>query len=161
MRLEINGIKLAPGQSEKLLAKKAAKALACKEDSIKDIKILKKPIDARKKNDVFILYTISAEVKAGEKYLSRKGVKVYAREAYVPPVFNKAGGKGYMRPVIAGSGPAGLFAALILAQAGLCPIIIERGQALEEREKSVEAFFENGIFNPESNESVRYQGHFE
>ncbi len=76
----------------------------------------------------------------------RKTVRPYAPFVYVTPRRRLD-----YRPVVVGAGPAGLFAALILAEAGTRPLLVERGEPVEEREKSVRRFFDGGILDPESN----------
>lgn len=99
-------------------------------------KILRRSIDARK-SPVFYCYTIEA-VRQGDCFMPYTPLEIPSSTLT-------------KRPIIVGSGPAGLFAALILAKAGAAPLILERGKPVEERQKDVEAFQKNGVLNPESN----------
>ena len=122
--IEISDIRLRPEESEKLLKKKAARALGISPGDIENIKILKKSLDARKKSDIRRLYTLALELRVNEAGVlsSNKKARPYAWEEYIIP---KA--RSEARPVVVGFGPAGMFAALILAEAGLKPIVLERG----------------------------------
>lgn len=114
-------IKLKPGESEKLLWKIAEKKLP----GCKYVKILKKSLDARNKNEIRWVYQIQAE----------RTVPRETRRTY-PQV---KGMKG--RVVVVGSGPAGLFCAIRLIRSGILPIVVERGGSVEERAKQNEKFF--------------------
>lgn len=121
-------------------------------------KIVKKSIDARKKPDLYYSYTIDASF-AGEKKLlhtrASRGKKdgwTESREVtYHFPQKNQQKLAVDQRPVIVGAGPAGLFAALVLAENGFAPIVFERGEPVVDREKKVETFFQKGILDEESN----------
>ncbi len=124
--------------------------LIIKKTGIKNIKkwhFRKKSVDARHKNDVHYLCSIDIESADEDKYINMKNVVPVKDEHYHFP----AGAKKDDRPVIIGSGPAGLFAALMLAENGHKPIIFERGESVENRIKSIEAFKKLGILNPNSN----------
>ncbi len=127
-------------------------------DRIEHTEILRRSLDARKKPDLFYLYTVLVSLKTGEKEVLKacrgdRDVQVYDGpdpDASLYPEIRKASPSG-KRPVIIGSGPAGLFCAWELTMAGLSPIVLERGKTIEDRTKDVEAFWKNGVLNPSSN----------
>lgn len=122
--------------------------LACKKYKIKDIinwHIYKKSIDARKKDNIFYNYTIDVECK-NEKNI--KNVEYVEKEKIKEIKVNR---KNVYKPVIIGAGPAGLFAALTLAQNGIKPIVIEQGKKVEERKLDVDNFRKCGKLNTLSN----------
>ena len=135
------------------LKKKASIILNCPETDIKTISISKKSLDARKKPNIFYIYEVDVDVKNEEHLLKKhqlnKDIFLTPEEKYIyPKIGNK---KLKHRPIIVGSGPAGLFCAYLLAELGYKPIIIERGEKIEERVKSVENFWKTGILNKNSN----------
>ena len=108
--------------------------------------IFKKSIDARNKDDIYYNYTIDIELK-NEKKL--KNVKIINdSEKLIDKIENNC---KYKKPVIIGAGPAGLFAALTLAQNGVKPIVIEQGKTVDERKKDVDEFLKTGKLNCNSN----------
>lgn len=115
--------------------------------------IIRQSIDARKKPDIFYVYTVEADCGKREDAIIRRcrnrQVTRSSRPVYqFPPSGREPLG---LPPVIVGCGPAGLFCGLMLARAGYRPILLERGQSVEERQKTVERFWEMGELNPESN----------
>lgn len=130
--IEITGIKLSPDHTEKDLLAKIERELNKKPDGYL---ITKKSIDARKKNDVKLVYSVLA-------YFGEKPVE---ERLQIPKA------KSDKQPIIVGSGPAGLFAAYILAKAGLKPIVLEQGKKVADRKKDVEEFFRTGKLNTWSN----------
>ena len=149
--IRINEIKLLLDENECELTKKAAKILKIKENEIKKLTIFKKSVDARKKDNIQFIYAVDV-VLDNEKQVFKKlnNSKIQIAEPYVYKLpENKR--KSNLRPVVVGFGPAGMFAGLILALSGLKPIIIERGKAVEDRQKDVNLFWEKKELNPESN----------
>ena len=113
--------------------------------------IRKRSLDARKKPELYYVYSIDVEIKNEERVLkSMKGKvqKVSSRPYSVPEHGIE---RLSDRPVIIGSGPAGLFCAYLLAREGYRPLIIERGAPVRERRKDVEKFWETGVLDPSSN----------
>ena len=116
--------------------------------------IFKRGVDARKSNAILFVYTLDIEVKNEAKILSKfkkdPHVKVAPDTSYhfvaKAPETSKA-----PRPVIVGFGPSGIFAALILAQSGFKPIVLERGKAVRERTKDTWGLWRKSVLNPESN----------
>ena len=129
------------------IKKKISKLLNISKEEILDYKILKKSIDARDKNNILFIYEFALNIKNENKIKTSKNISEYMETEYV---FNKEKDLK-KRPIIVGSGPAGLFCAYMLASVGCNPIIIERGEKIEDRVKTVENFFKKNILNPESN----------
>lgn len=150
--IRINNIKISADKKvdDKLLLNKAAKILSVNGKSIKKLEIAKKSIDSRIKNNVLYVCAVDIEIENEEKILAlnikNKNISKTQKYTYEIPSINSN-----IRPVIVGFGPAGMFAGLFLAEAGLKPIIFERGKCVEERQKDVENFFNNGILDTSSN----------
>ena len=147
--LRIDQLRLHPGQQETLLRARCAKLLRVAPADITACTVLRKAIDARE--DLTLVYTVSVSVKNEAQVLRRcrdKRVSVYKREVYFlpPPVTAPA-----VRPIVVGAGPAGLFAALVLARCGARPILLERGRPVEHRQADVERFWSGGPLDPDSN----------
>ncbi len=141
--IELRNLRLSPDESEKLLKKKAAKALRLDAGSIKELKILKKSLDARKKSDIHWLYTLALGLDGDEaKILAR--AKNKNASAYEPWSYDIPHTQSESRPVVVGFGPAGMFAALVLAEAGLRPIVLERGANVDQRHEAIERFWQTG-----------------
>lgn len=122
-------------------------------ERIKSLKIAKKSVDARNKSNVRFVYALDMEVFGDEDYIAsilawKDIVQIKETASLSFATKPLAGG---LRPVVAGTGPAGMFAGLALAEAGLRPILLERGKAVSERRKDVEAFWQTGHLKPESN----------
>ncbi len=134
------------------LTKKVAKILNIKESNIKNLQIHKKSIDARNKNNILFVYEVDINIPNEEKILNKsKNINLIKtpNEEYIYPKMGKE--KLTSKIIIVGSGPAGLFAGLMLAKKGYKPLIIERGSNIEKRVKEVETFWETGKLNKESN----------
>ena len=147
--IAISNLKLRPGESEALLRKKAAKALGIDPARIEALTIRKKSLDARRKPELWYIYTVGVTVAGSEEKLAArcKSASVVYDVPY--PIPHLAGCAE--RPVVVGFGPAGMFAALLLAKAGARPIVLERGQDVDARQQAVETFRAGGAFDPESN----------
>lgn len=134
--------------------KKIAKLLQCKKDECSNFEIIKRSIDARKKQDICYNYCVDVSVDAKmQKKILAKGkknqVSLSKKVIYDP---QKEGTMPLKKPpVIVGFGPAGMYCALMLARAGYRPIVLEQGQCVEERKKRVEEFWQGGKLQPYSN----------
>ncbi len=127
--------------------------LGVRSSDIKDYFILKRSIDARDKNNILFVYEVgvSLDKKLEERLLKRKSNDILLLEDLSYKYEVTGSKKLNLRPVIVGSGPCGLFCAYCLAEAGFKPIILERGEMIENRVNTVNDFFDKGIFNSNSN----------
>lgn len=146
--LTLNNIKysVADNFSEDKLYKITAKALRVKPEQIKNLQITKKSIDARDKFNVHYIYAVTFSIAHEERYLHLRNVS-RAKEYH----FTYPKAKTELSPIVAGFGPGGMLAALTLAKTGLKPIVIERGKAVEDRKRDIDAFWKTGILNTASN----------
>lgn len=124
-----------------------------KVNGIKNIRIIKKSLDARFKPDLYYIYEVDVDIDNEEEVLRRNknnnDILVSEGLEYVMPVCGNV--LLEKRPVIVGSGPAGLFCAFLLAKMGYRPLVIERGERVEERIETVAKFWNEGVLNKESN----------
>jgi len=141
------------------LRKAAARHLRVKPAEIGSVALCRRGIDARRKSDVHFVCTLAvalcdavaekrllARAQAGDKGLA--GVREHVPYApLLPPTWPD----GALRPVVVGTGPAGLFAALYLAKAGAKPLVVERGECVEDRSRTVGAFNNGAPLDPTSN----------
>ncbi len=149
--LRISQIKLSINESESALQPKLIQALNIKEADHLSYTIFKQSIDARRRDRLDFVYTVDAEV-VNEKAILAKKLTNVIEAPVVAYEYPTPGEKSLThRPVIVGFGPAGMFAALILAEMGYRPIVIERGGAVDERVAAIEGFLKEGKLNPESN----------
>ena len=147
--LRIDQIRLLPGDSEALLPVKCARILRLPAEDIVSCAVLRRAIDARE--GLTLVYTAAVEVKREDTVLRRcrdKRVSRYAPETYALPAAVTA---PEIPPIVVGAGPAGLFAALVLARCGARPIVLERGRPVEQRQADVERFWSGGALDTESN----------
>lgn len=154
--IRISQLKLSPGHSREELYEKIAKLLHIKKEQITGLEICRQSVDARKKPDIRLIYVVDVSVSGiSEQQCVRrcknKDVFISGQKQYVFPESGVRPMK--YRPVIIGTGPAGLFCGYELAIHGYRPILLERGQAVEQRCRDVEAFWNGGVLNPESNVS--------
>lgn len=164
--VRIHEIKLRPRESTELLASRTEKRLRLPAGSIRELRIARESLDAREKPDIYKVYSVDvtdctlpaeallsearrARVKASRIEVPETGASAfpYASFAHFAP---PASGS-FERPVIAGFGPCGIFAALVLARAGLRPLVLERGASMDERVAAVNAFWQTGRLDPRTN----------
>ena len=145
--IRVNNIKISIEATSDRMVNKAATLLNVRPEEIKKYTIAKKAIDARNKNDICFVYSLDIEIDNEDRFIGNKNVSAIKETAYTTP---RISGRD-LRPVVIGAGPGGLFAALILSEAGLNPIIIERGRPVEERKEDVLNFWKTGRLNTASN----------
>lgn len=167
--IRINQIKMPISHTKEELLRKTAGLLHIEKSDILSWRIVKKSVDARKKPKIYFIYTIDFRIKDEKKTVERAGnvgnsahgrtsqvrhsgnIQIQQVEE-VEYCFPKSGETPLKRrPVIIGTGPAGLFCGYLLALHGYRPILLERGKAVEERQKDVEAFWQGGALLADSN----------
>lgn len=154
--IRISQIKLAADcrDEEDALQKKAARLLRVEPASILSFSIVKRSIDARKKPEIYRVYTVDVKVADERKAVRKIGLKngqiqlVEEKKYRFPAVEKRPSGD---RPIVVGAGPAGLFCGYMLAQAGFRPILLERGKEVHKRLADVERFWREGALDPSSN----------
>ncbi len=151
MALRIRDLVLKPGESENRLGDRIADEVGCDPDQIKDWSVLRKGLDARKKHDITFVYTVKFEVENEEKFLYQYSNHPKLDRCVEEPCLTIHKVTRPFHVVVAGMGPAGLFCALTLAEAGARVTLLERGQAVEQRLKDVRRFWNDGILDAHSN----------
>lgn len=150
--LRINEISVPVGADEQQIKRSAAEIINVPVRDIKGFEIARESIDSRKRNNIKMIYSVNVELDGNEEEIAgrfpQNKVSICEKYIYEMPD-NKR--NSVLRPVIAGFGPAGMFAGLILARAGLSPLIIERGNDVDTRTKDVYGFWSTRKLNTSSN----------
>lgn len=145
-------VSLDAGENEALAAAASELRRAGVNPARLNFRIYKKSIDARKKNDIRLVYSVEAssdgDIRFDADRLLARGIKVISDEGISPILGDKT---MVCRPLVVGMGPAGLFAALLLAENGYRPILIDRGDCIAERCAANSRFIECGVLDTESN----------
>ena len=153
MAIRINNIHLSIDEGKELIRKKAAKKLRISKDEIEKINIIKESIDARKKDDIKFIYCVDVKVENEKRVLKKvRDRDIRLEDECTHEKLERGNETLEHRPVVIGFGPAGIFAALTLAENGYRPIVFERGEDVESRTKTVEDFWSGkSDLNLESN----------
>ena len=148
MFIRISEIKLRVEDGESRLLSECANILGINTSDIEKLSVYRRSLVARRGRPIRYVYTADVYVKAKTKYTLQPNCSVIENERiYSVPRVNPP----EKRPVIVGFGPAGIFCALVLCEAGIRPIIIERGKPIDERTADVDTLFKTGKLNPQSN----------
>lgn len=149
--IKINQLKLPISHRREDLENKVCKLLKISPEKVNGIEVLKRSLDARK-TPLMYNYQLGVFADGEEKIVKKLKNKDITLGTFVEYRFPKMGEVPLtQRPVVIGAGPAGLFCTLMLAKAGFSPILLERGEAVSERQKKVEHFWQTGELDPQSN----------
>ena len=146
--IRVNNLHIPLNYDDNILRKKLCRELRIESSAIQSVSLFRRSVDARKKDNIFFLCSLDVKLNISEDSVLRKAknaVKVKPYHYAVPAW------KGSVSPVVVGMGPAGLFAALILAQSGAKPIVIERGRDVDSRTTDVDTFWKTGQLHTDSN----------
>ncbi len=150
--IRINEIKQSLDSDKESLFSVCKKILKVKDEQIKSMTISRQSVDSRKKDNVFFCYSVDVEIDGDEEKLVKRcnsnKLQIVEKFVYELPE-NKR--NSHLRPVVVGFGPAGIFAALVLARSGLKPLVLERGRDVEARTADVNRFFTGRILDETSN----------
>ncbi|MCL4134902.1 UNVERIFIED_CONTAM: hypothetical protein GTU68_023873, partial [Idotea baltica] len=157
--LRLNEIKLSLDHNDNDLSQAIVEKLAIERDDLLSFTIFKRSHDARKKTNILLIYQLdvalseAVEATVLEQFSQQGFVKVSPDTSYqfVAQAEASFPNENQQRPIIIGFGPCGILAALVLAQMGLKPIVLDRGQNVRQRTKDTWDLWKNGKLNPESN----------
>ncbi len=155
--LRITELRLPLNHAEPALREAVLARLGIASAALRRIDVFRRGYDARRKSDIVLVYTLDCEVDDEAALLSRHAADPHIRPApdttyrFVAEVPADFAARQRLRPVVVGFGPCGLFAALVLAQMGLRPIVLERGKAVRERTQDTWGLWRRRELNPESN----------
>ena len=150
--IRVNQVKVPLSHGQEDVLYKTAKILRTAPEKILSWQIVKKSIDARKKPDITVVYSVDVRVDAQDAVLARCGNSQVQAVTDKPYIFPQEGTEKLVhRPIIIGTGPAGLMCGYLLAKHGYRPLILERGRCVEERREDVEKFWRDGMLDPSSN----------
>ena len=149
MKLIIHNIKLSLEDDINSLKRIVAKKLKVDFKEFKNFRIVKESIDARKKPDIALIYSVIVEITGKIKITNNKDIRVVEDKEEEKLTYGDK--KLNQRPVVIGAGPAGLFAALVLSQNGYKPLVLERGECVEKRSEIVNNYWKGGELNPDTN----------
>ena len=148
--IQVSDIRLSVEADEEALRRKLSKLLKRPVSELGEVHIVRQSVDARKKDQIQLVYTVQLNLAEESAILRRqlRQVKPVERKSYHFPAVRRQSDK---RPVIVGMGPAGLFCALYLARSGVPCTVLEQGRPVEERVRDVESFWRTGALNERSN----------
>ncbi len=151
--LRITQIKIPAEEKQDTLPERICSLLRIRREELLSWKIVRRSIEARRQERLSYVYAVDAALRREDAVLKRMRLRTVSSVQPVSYQIPDNGEREYdLPPVIVGSGPAGLFCAYLLAQRGYCPVVLERGDQMEERKKRVEAFWNgNAPLDPESN----------
>ncbi len=152
MGILVNEIRLPLDEPERQAVREALRRLGLRRDDTAAARVVRRAVDARRKDRITLVYSVLVELPEGEGAITARSgtpdVRLLEKQPYSPVIGT---GKLSRPPVIAGFGPAGMLAGLLLAQNGYRPVILERGARVDVRTERVERFFKSGELDPRSN----------
>jgi len=154
MRIQVQQINVPLNYNNAIVLQRISKKVGCKPSDLAKLEILRRSLDARPRNPepVFVLsVAIDLKQNALPKEAHLPSIEILLPNPIPPPVISRPVTSGRPRPIVVGSGPAGLMAAYKLAMAGAKPLLIERGEAATARGAKVALFWHDGTLDPESN----------
>jgi len=144
----VTGLTLSLTHSQLDLRAEILRRLGVRDADLLGFDVFRRAYDARKKSDIKLVYTIDAQLRPGARPAHDPAITPAPDVSYK---FVTRSNGAESRPIVIGTGPCGIFAALILAQMGFRPIILERGKKVRERTKDTWGFWRRAVLNPESN----------